>query len=138
VLGSLDLDTVIVTGVGDLLGFPKSLLVNLALRHVKKQVPEYSLPGSVSFNDALSKGRYENLERVELGHEDIAFLQYTGGTTGVSKGAVLTHRNLVANVLQPKHGSCRAADEQVVLGAALYHIFSLRDASRSEAGAITC
>ncbi len=129
VLGDLDLDTVIVTGVGDLLGFPKSLLVNFALRHVKKQVPEYSLPGSVSFNDALSKGRYENLERVELGHEDIAFLQYTGGTTGVSKGAVLTHRNLVANVLQSEAWIQPHLDPDQPLvsitALPLYHIFAL-------------
>ena len=129
VLDDLDLDTVIVTGVGDLLGFPKSLLVNFALRHVKKQVPEYSLPGSVSFNDALSKGRYENLERVELGHEDIAFLQYTGGTTGVSKGAVLTHRNLVANVLQSEAWIRPQLDPDQPLvsitALPLYHIFAL-------------
>ncbi len=127
--GDLELDTVIVTGVGDLLGLPKSLLVNFALRHVKKQVPEYSLPGSVSFNDALSKGRYENLERVELGHEDIAFLQYTGGTTGVSKGAVLTHRNLVANVLQSEAWIQPHLDPGQALVAItalpLYHIFAL-------------
>ncbi|MBP6106638.1 MAG: AMP-binding protein [Steroidobacteraceae bacterium] len=123
------LDTVIVTGVGDLLAFPKSLLVNFALRHVKKQVPEYSLPGTVSLIEALSKGRYENLERVELGHEDIAFLQYTGGTTGVSKGAVLTHRNLIANVLQSE-AWIRAElkpDEPLIAITALplYHIFAL-------------
>ena len=127
--GDLDLDTVIVTGVGDLLGFPKSLLVNFALRHVKKQVPEYSLPGAVSFTEALSKGRYENLERVELGHEDIAFLQYTGGTTGVSKGAVLTHRNLVANVLQSEawiRPELKLDEPLVAITALpLYHIFAL-------------
>jgi long-chain acyl-CoA synthetase len=127
--GNLHLDTVIVTGVGDLLGFPKSLLVNFVLRHVKKQVPEYSLPGAVSLTEALSKGRYENLERVELAHEDIAFLQYTGGTTGVSKGAVLTHRNLVANVLQSEAWIRPELklDEQLVAITALplYHIFAL-------------
>ncbi|HEX6571737.1 MAG TPA: AMP-binding protein, partial [Steroidobacteraceae bacterium] len=100
VVDDVDLDTVIVTSVGDLLGFPKSVLVDFALRHVRKQVPEWSLPGAVSFTDALSKGRFENLAPVALGPEDVAFLQYTGGTTGVSKGAVLTHRNMVANVLQ--------------------------------------
>jgi len=123
------LDSVIVTGVGDLLGFPQSAVVNFALRHVKKQVPEYTLPGSVRFSEALNHGKYENLEPVTLGHEDIAFLQYTGGTTGVSKGAVLTHRNLVANVLQSEawirpslHG-----DEALVAITALplYHIFAL-------------
>jgi long-chain acyl-CoA synthetase len=123
-------ETVIVTGVGDLLGFPKSLLVNFVLRHVRKQVPEYSLPGSVGFIEALSKGKYENLEPVALGHEDIAFLQYTGGTTGVSKGAVLTHRNMVANVLQSEAWmgpSLRGDSGQMVLITALplYHIFSL-------------
>jgi long-chain acyl-CoA synthetase len=127
--GGLQLDTVIVTGVGDLLRFPKSALVNFALRHVKKQVPEYSLPGSIGFNEALSKGRYENLERVELDHEDVAFLQYTGGTTGVSKGAVLTHRNLVANVLQSEAWirPQLKLDETLVAITALplYHIFAL-------------
>jgi long-chain acyl-CoA synthetase len=127
--GDLDLETVILTGVGDLLGFPRSALVNFALRHVKKQVPEYSLPSAVSFADVLSKGRYENLERVAVGPEDIAFLQYTGGTTGVSKGAVLTHRNLVANVLQSEawiRPSLRPDQSLVAITALpLYHIFAL-------------
>ncbi|HET9694384.1 MAG TPA: AMP-binding protein [Steroidobacteraceae bacterium] len=122
-------DTVIVTGVGDLLAFPKAWLVNFVLRHVRKQVPDWSLPGAVSFNEALSKGRYENLAPVTLGPEDIAFLQYTGGTTGVSKGAVLTHRNLVANVLQAEAWvrPSLKQDESFVSIAALplYHIFAL-------------
>jgi long-chain acyl-CoA synthetase len=125
----VDLDTVITTGVGDLLGFPKSAVVNFVLRHVRKQVPEWSLPGSLGFGAALSQGRYENLERATLGHEDIAFLQYTGGTTGVSKGAVLTHRNLVANVLQAEawiRPNLRSDEPLVAVTALpLYHIFSL-------------
>ncbi len=124
-------ETVIVTGIGDLLGFPKSVVTNFVLRHVRKQVPEYSLPGAVSFADALSKGRYENLDPVPVDHDDVAFLQYTGGTTGVSKGAVLTHRNMCANVLQSEAWmgpSLRAQTEQMVLITALplYHIFSLQ------------
>jgi long-chain acyl-CoA synthetase len=131
VIGETGVETVIVTGVGDLLAFPKSLLTNFVLRHVRKQVPEYSLPGSVSFTEALSKGKYENLEPVPLGHDDIAFLQYTGGTTGVSKGAVLTHRNMVANLLQTEAWlgpSLRDQTAQMVLVGALplYHIFSLQ------------
>jgi len=123
-------ETVIVTGIGDLLGFPKGALVNFVLRHVKKQVPEYSLPGAVGFAEAMSKGRFENLDPVPLGHEDIAFLQYTGGTTGVSKGAVLTHRNMVSNVLQSEAWmgpSLRETGGQMILITALplYHIFSL-------------
>jgi long-chain acyl-CoA synthetase len=130
VIDETGVETVIVTGIGDLFRFPKSVLVNFVLRHVKKQVPEYSLPGSVSFTEAMSKGKYENPEPVSLGHEDIAFLQYTGGTTGVSKGAVLTHRNMVANVLQSEAWmgpSLREASGQMVLITALplYHIFSL-------------
>jgi long-chain acyl-CoA synthetase len=129
VRGEVPVETIIVTGVGDLLGMPKSLLVNLVLRHVKKQVPEYVLPGAIGFTEALSKGRYENLAPVELGHEDIAFLQYTGGTTGVSKGAVLTHRNLVANVLQAEawiRPSLRPDEPLVAITALpLYHIFAL-------------
>jgi long-chain acyl-CoA synthetase len=125
----VDLDTVIVTGAGDLLGFPKSVVANFVLRHVRKQVPEWSLPGSVSFGEALSKGKYENLAPVALDHDDIAFLQYTGGTTGVSKGAVLTHRNLVANVMQSEawiRPTLGTIEGQVVVTALpLYHIFSL-------------
>jgi long-chain acyl-CoA synthetase len=129
VRADVEVDTIIVTGVGDLLGFPQGALVNFALRHVRKQVPEWSMPGAVDFADALSKGRYENLERVRLGPEDIAFLQYTGGTTGVSKGAMLTHRNLVANVLQAEAWvrPSLKPDEPLVSIAALplYHIFAL-------------
>jgi len=130
VIEETGVETVIVTGIGDLFRFPKSLVVNFVLRHVKKQVPEFSLPDSVSFAEAMSKGRYENLEPVPLGHDDIAFLQYTGGTTGVSKGAVLTHRNMCANVLQAEAWmgpSLREASGQMVLVTALplYHIFSL-------------
>jgi long-chain acyl-CoA synthetase len=129
VRGEVPLETIIVTGVGDLLGMPKSLLVNFVLRHVKKQVPEYVLPGAISFNEALSKGRYENRVPVELEHEDIAFLQYTGGTTGVSKGAVLTHRNMVANVLQSEawiRPNLSSGESLVAITALpLYHIFAL-------------
>jgi long-chain acyl-CoA synthetase len=130
VIHATGVETVIVTGLGDLFPFPKSALVNFVLRHVKSQVPEYSLPGAVGFVEALSKGKYENLVPVSLGHEDVAFLQYTGGTTGVSKGAVLTHRNMVANVLQSEAWmgpSLREASGQMVLITALplYHIFSL-------------
>ena len=130
VIGDTGVETVIVTGIGDLLGFPKGLLANFVLRHVKKQVPEYSLPGAVSFVEALGKGKFENLAPVPLGHDDIAFLQYTGGTTGVSKGAMLTHRNLASNVLQSEAWmgpSLREASGQMILITALplYHIFSL-------------
>jgi long-chain acyl-CoA synthetase len=130
VIHATGVETVIVTGVGDLLGFPKSTLVNFALRHVKKQVPEYSLPGAIGFNEALSKGKFENLEPVPLTHDDVAFLQYTGGTTGISKGAVLTHRNMVSNVLQSEAWmgpELREASGQMKLVTALplYHIFSL-------------
>ncbi|HVN41475.1 MAG TPA: AMP-binding protein, partial [Steroidobacteraceae bacterium] len=129
VLGGVDLDHIIVTGAGDLLGLPRSVIVNFALRHLRKQVPPWSLPGAVRFGDALSKGRYENLEPCTLGHEDIAFLQYTGGTTGVSKGAVLTHRNLVANVLQAEawlRPHFPSVEGQILVTALpLYHVFSL-------------
>ena len=132
ILDATDIDTVIVTGVGDMLAFPKSVIANFTLRHVRKQVPEYSLPDSIRFTDAMSKGRYENLAPVELDHEDIAFLQYTGGTTGVSKGAVLTHRNLVANVMQLEAWCApelAGTDDSTIVGALpLYHIFALSQA----------
>jgi long-chain acyl-CoA synthetase len=124
VLAQSGVERVIVTGAGDLLGFPKSIIANFVLRHVRREVPEYSLPGSVRFTDALRHGRYENLVPQPLEHDDVAFLQYTGGTTGVSKGAVLTHRNLVANVMQSEAwvGSGRHHG-----AAALPHLFAHRE-----------
>src|SRR5260221_5463774 len=100
VLARTNLKNVLVTGVDDLLGMPKGLIVNFVLRHVRKQVPDWSIPGSVSFKTALGSGLGLKMQPVSLGGEDIAFLQYTGGTTGVAKAAVLTHRNMVANLLQ--------------------------------------
>jgi long-chain acyl-CoA synthetase len=130
VIDDTALETVIVTGAGDLLGFPKAALANFVVRHVRKQVPEWSLPGAVRFNEALSQGHYENRVPVALGPDDIAFLQYTGGTTGVAKGAVLTHRNLVANVLQLQSwfaaGLNDAADDATIVGGLpMYHVFAL-------------
>ena len=126
---------VVVASVGDLLGFPKGALVNFAVRRVKKMVPAYSLPGHVRFNDALDAGARRQLEPVHAGPQDVAFLQYTGGTTGVSKGATLTHRNLVANVLQLEawvqpalaDTSRGPVPEQLVYVCALplYHVFAL-------------
>jgi long-chain acyl-CoA synthetase len=91
---------VVLAAMGDLLGLVKGALVNHVVRNVKKMVPAFSLPGAVRFNDALAKGRGRSLYAPPIGPDDVAVLQYTGGTTGVSKGAVLLHRNLVANVLQ--------------------------------------
>jgi long-chain acyl-CoA synthetase len=130
------LEAIIVTGVGDLMGWPKSAIVNFVVRNIRRQVPEYSLPESVSFAYALNQGKFENLETVPLGHDDIAFLQYTGGTTGVAKGAVLTHRNIVANILQlsawfrPTLEGTNAAvagdaGATIVGALPLYHIFAL-------------
>ena len=126
---------VIVASVGDRLGFLKGSLVNFVLRRVRKAVPPYSLPGHVRFNDVLEQGRRRRLEKVAVGPEDVAFLQYTGGTTGVSKGATLTHRNLVANVLQMEAWVAPALNdtsrgpvpEQLVYICALplYHVFAL-------------
>jgi len=129
VIGNTDVKHVVLTGVGDLLGFPKSLIVNFVLRRVRKQVPAYSLPGAIRFNDTLRAGRAFDLQPVDVGHEDIAFLQYTGGTTGVAKGAVLTHRNMVSNVLQSAAWLGTAAPpagtDIVITALPLYHIFSL-------------
>jgi long-chain acyl-CoA synthetase len=91
---------VIVTALGDLLGFAKGAVVNFAVRRIRHMVPPYSLPGHQRFHDVLEQGKARALEPVDLGPDDVAFLQYTGGTTGVAKGAVLLHRNLIANLLQ--------------------------------------
>jgi long-chain acyl-CoA synthetase len=119
---------VLVTGVGDQLTWPKSIIANLVVRHVRKQVPDYALPGAVRFNDALEQGRFQSFSPVTLTHEDIAFLQYTGGTTGVAKGAMLTHRNMVANVLQSGAWigtEARLGKDVIITALPLYHIFAL-------------
>ncbi|MBL8302797.1 MAG: AMP-binding protein, partial [Ideonella sp.] len=130
VIASVPTKKVVLTALGDMLGFPKSLIVNYVVRKVKKMVPAYELPGAVRFNDAVSQGRSKSYTAPTLGPDDIAVLQYTGGTTGVSKGAVLLHRNLVANVLQAEAWYQPAlkkipAGEQIVTICALpiYHIF---------------
>jgi long-chain acyl-CoA synthetase len=122
---------VIVGSMGDMLGL-KGLIVNLVVRRVKKMVPPYSIPGAVAFNDAIAAGRGMKFNKPRIGLEDVAFLQYTGGTTGVSKGATLLHRNIVANVLQndawlqpalkkPPH----LEELFIVCALPLYHIFAL-------------
>ena len=130
VLATVPTKKVIVTALGDMLGFPKSLIVNYVVRNVKKMVPAFHLPGAVKFNDAVAQGRSKPFKPATLGPDDIAVLQYTGGTTGVSKGAVLLHRNLVANILQSEAWYQPAlkkisAGTQVVTICALpiYHIF---------------
>ena len=119
---------VVVTGVGDMLGLPKAVIVNFMLRHVKKMVPMWNIPQALSFNEVISRGAVGSFSPVVIGHEDIAFLQYTGGTTGISKGAILTHRNLVSNVLQAEawiKPNVRIGEEFIVTALPLYHIFAL-------------
>ena len=120
---------IVTTGVGDLLKKPKGWIVNLVLRRIKKQVPAFKLPGAISFNRALKRGKGKPLHPVELGYADIAFLQYTGGTTGVSKGAMLSHRNMIYNVQQTIlwTGDSYVGFEPIIAITALplYHIFSL-------------
>src|SRR5207344_3088799 len=122
---------VIVGSMGDLLGF-KGVIVNLVVRRVKKMVPAYSIPGAVPFNDAVAAGRGMKLNKPKLAPDDVAFLQYTGGTTGVSKGATLLHRNILANVLQndawlqPALKKPPIVDNMIIVCALpLYHVFAL-------------
>ncbi|WUR15927.1 long-chain-fatty-acid--CoA ligase [[Empedobacter] haloabium] len=123
---------VVVGSMGDMLGLAKGTLVNFVVRKVKKMVPAFALPGAVPFRRMLAEGAGLTLPPVALGHDDIAFLQYTGGTTGLSKGATLTHRNVIANVLQndawsvPALGDVAAGDGPVTVCALpLYHILAL-------------
>ena len=120
---------VVVTGVGDLLGFPKRHLAHFVVRRVKKMVPLFSLPGAVSFDAMLAQGAAARFEPVKVADDDLAFLQYTGGTTGVSKGAMLTHRNLLANARQGEVWSDPFLDPKdefiLVTAIPLYHIFAL-------------
>jgi long-chain acyl-CoA synthetase len=129
VRGKVDgLRTIITTEIGDLLGFPKGMITNFVVKKVKKMVPDWQIDGTVSFAQVLKEGKWQTLDDVELGPEDLAFLQYTGGTTGVAKGAMLTHRNLVANVQQSRAwigASMSEGEELVITALPLYHIFSL-------------
>ncbi len=127
VVGKTAVKQVIVTSIGELLGW-KGLLVDFVLRHVKKLIPAWSLPGSMRLSEALAEGGRRKLDHVPITHEDIAFLQYTGGTTGIAKGAMLLHRNIIANLLQagawvkPFLGDERHV---ILTPLPLYHIFSL-------------
>jgi len=127
VLPKTQVKQVIVTSIGEMLGL-KGLLVDVVLRRVKKMIPPWNIPGAIRLSEALAEGNRAALEHVPLGHGDIAFLQYTGGTTGVAKGAMLLHRNIVANLLQagawvkPFIG---AEQHVIITPLPLYHIFSL-------------
>ncbi len=120
---------VLVTGVGDLLNPPRGAAVNFVLRYVRKQIPAWAIPGALPFKRALSAGLGLKLEPVPIQPEDSAFLQYTGGTTGVAKGAILTHRNIIANILQSSawlRSVLQSTEHPTVITALpLYHIFSL-------------
>jgi long-chain acyl-CoA synthetase len=134
VLAVTKVEAVLVTGIGDLLAPVRGAVVNFVLRRVRKQIPEWSIPGSIPLKRALAHGRRMTPDDVAVGPDDVAFLQYTGGTTGVAKGAVLTHRNMVANVLQAsawigpalETGTADVESKRIVITALpLYHIFSL-------------
>ncbi|ATA52179.1 MULTISPECIES: long-chain-fatty-acid--CoA ligase [Variovorax] len=130
-IASTPIKHIVLASMGDRLGFLKGALVNYVVRNVKKLVPHFSLPGAVRFNDALDKGAGGSLKPVATGPDDVAVLQYTGGTTGVSKGAVLLHRNVIANVLQseawnePVMAKVPANEQPTsVCALPLYHIFA--------------
>jgi len=129
VIDRTSIETVVTTRFGDMLSFPKSLLINLVLKHVKKMVPAFDLPGAHSMKDVLSKGAQLPAATAELGHDDLAFLQYTGGTTGVAKGAMLTHGNMVSNIQQAwswiNAVEQDEGNEVIVTALPLYHIFAL-------------
>jgi long-chain acyl-CoA synthetase len=132
VIAKTNVSQVVVASMGDMLGFPKGTIVNLVVRRVKKMVPAYSLPAATKFNDAIAAGKRLTLRKPELKPDDVAFLQYTGGTTGVSKGATLLNRNVIANVLQneawlqPALKKGKPVDQMIIVTALpLYHIFAL-------------
>jgi len=127
VQGLTTLKHIVVTSVGERLGV-KGMLINLVLRHIKRAVPSWCLPGSLSFNAVLAAGAGGSFTAQHLGPQDLAFLQYTGGTTGVPKGAMLTHGNIVANLTQVDQwlmGVIKPGEELVVTALPLYHIFAL-------------
>ncbi len=127
VLAKTPVKHVIVTSLGEMLGL-KGLIVNFVVRNVKKMVPAFNLPGALTWGDVLAEGAGKPMKPFETGHEDIAFLQYTGGTTGVSKGAMLLHRNILANIEQAAGNLASALGGEmavIITALPLYHIFSL-------------
>jgi long-chain acyl-CoA synthetase len=129
VIGQTSVRKVVVTSVGELLGFPKGALVDFVVRRVRKSVPAWNLPGAQRFSKVLAEGAGLSLQTVDLNHSDLAFLQYTGGTTGVSKGAMLSHGNMVANVMQSSAWTEWALPQDepgiAITALPLYHIFAL-------------
>lgn len=128
VVGNTSVKHVVLTSLGQLLPTAKGTVVDFVVKYVKGMVPKYNLPGAISFKKALQKGRRLQYVKPFMSGDDIAFLQYTGGTTGVAKGAVLTHRNMVANVLQAKasYGPMLTEGKELIVTALpLYHIFAL-------------
>ena len=132
VIANTPIKIAIIASMGDLLGGLKGGLVNFVVRNIKKMVPAYSLPNAIRFNSVLTEAASMTLQRIELGHDDIAFLQYTGGTTGLSKGAMLSHRNVIANLMQNEAWLQPALDKEpklesltFVCALPLYHIFAL-------------
>jgi long-chain acyl-CoA synthetase len=132
VIANTSIKITVITSMGDLLGGLKGGLVNFVVRNIKKMVPAYSLPNAIRFNSVLGEASSMALRPVELGHDNIAFLQYTGGTTGLSKGAMLSHRNVIANLMQNEAWLQPALDKEpklesltFVCALPLYHIFAL-------------
>jgi long-chain acyl-CoA synthetase len=128
VLSHTDVKYVIRTSIGDMLDFPKSLIVNFVIKKVKKMIPAWNIPNTISFMDALKDGKTKKFSKPSISKNDIAFLQYTGGTTGVAKGAVLLHKNIIANICQARAWLSPLivnGEEIIITPLPLYHIFSL-------------
>ena len=128
VIKNTPVKNVLITQIGDYLKFPKNYIVNFVIKNVKKMVPEFDIPGSTDFKSAVEKGDAGSFRKPAVKLEDIAFLQYTGGTTGVAKGAILTHKNIVANMVQARawiKNNITEGQEIIITPLPLYHIFSL-------------
>ncbi len=128
IIAATPVKTVILTEIGDMLKFPKNYIVNFVIKNVKKMVPPFNISNAINFKECLSKGNADKFKKIDVKLEDTAFLQYTGGTTGVAKGAVLTHKNIVANMLQARawiKNLITDGKEIIITPLPLYHIFSL-------------
>jgi long-chain acyl-CoA synthetase len=122
------LKNIIITSMGDMLGLARGFAINTILRHIKRAIKPWNIPNTIQWLDVLKQGKTCDLQHTEINNTDIAFLQYTGGTTGIAKGAILTHRNIIANILQAKEWINQYAEpgkEIIITALPLYHIFSL-------------